>query len=192
MEKMKCIMAKAKNTVFRDRRLRIFCSAFLLYLFLGMCLSYYTAFDTNMFFGADNARVFQDLTNITGEHYRVSVHPLLIFLTETIILLIDGVVNRPMMSVILVEAFCGGLSVCLFDAILGQKQVDRKIRNLYAFLYAFSFSNMIFSTVPETFIFAALGLLLFWRFAAGAGEIQGDFSGKEIFLLVFSAWCVSA
>lgn len=185
MEKMKCIMAKAKNTVFRDRRLRIFCSAFLLYLFLGMCLSYYTAFDTNMFFGADNARVFQDLTNITGEHYRVSVHPLLIFLTETIILLIDGVVNRPMMSVILVEAFCGGLSVCLFDAILGQKKVDRKIRNLYAFLYAFSFSNMIFSTVPETFIFAALGLLLFWRFAAGAGEIQGDFSGKEIFLLIF-------
>lgn len=82
MEKMKCIMAKAKNTVFRDRRLRIFCSAFLLYLFLGMCLSYYTAFDTNMFFGADNARVFQDLTNITGEHYRVSVHPLLIFYLE--------------------------------------------------------------------------------------------------------------
>lgn len=185
MEEIKSVMANAKNTVFKDRRLRIFCSAFLLYLFLGICLSYYTAFDTNMFFGADNARVFQDLTNITGVHYRINVHPLFLFLTETIVLLIDGVVNHPMMSVILAEAFCGSLAVCLFDAILGQKKVDRKIRNLYSFMYAFSFSAMIFSTVPETFIFSALGLLLFWRFAAEAVEIQGDFSGKETFLLVF-------
>lgn len=182
---VKNLRESIEKSVFRSRALRLFCALFVLYVFLGMCISYRVAFDTNMFFGADNARAFGDLTDIGYNHYRVKVHPLFCLLAQSVTLLLDGVVNRPTMSVILLEALCGALGVCFFDAILGRKKVGRWFRNLFTLIYAFSFSTLIFSTVPETFIFAGLGLMAYWYFLTAAAEGKGPLSRRETFLLVF-------
>lgn len=186
---VKTIRENYETSVFRSRGVWLFCVFFLMYVFLGLCISWQTAFNTNIFFGADNTRAFQDMTLIIMDdpsgHYRIAVHPLFLLLAQTPVLLVNGVVNRPEMSVILVEACCGALSVCLFDGILGRKGVERRIQTAFTLIYGCSFSMMIFSTVPETFIFAGLGLVSFWYFLALAGEKKGPLSGREKLLAVF-------
>lgn len=179
------MLKECKNFISHNRRLLLFFTVFLFYVFGGLCISYQVAFSKNIFFGADNARAFRDLTDIGYSHYRTKVHPLFPLLTETITLLVDGIVNYPAMSVILVESFCGALSVCLFDAIMEQRNVGKSLRNLFTGIYAFSFSTIIFSTVPETFIFAATGLLGFWYFISVSARQKGVFTRQENVLLVF-------
>lgn len=50
-----------KKIAINDKNLKIFSVFFLLYVFLGLCISYTVNFETNIFFGADNARAFLDL-----------------------------------------------------------------------------------------------------------------------------------
>ncbi len=186
---MKALRERFDAPALRLRGVRLFCVFFLAYVFLGLCISWQRAFNTNIFFGADNARAFEDLTLIDMDspsgHYRIAVHPLFLLLAQTPVLLVDGVVNRPEMSVILVEACCGALSVCLFDGVLGRKGVERRLRTAFTLIYGSSFSMMIFSTVPETFAFAGLGLVSFWYFLAVAGGKKGPLSGREKLLAVF-------
>lgn len=186
---MKVLRERFDAPALRLRGVRLFCVFFLAYVFLGLCISWQRAFNTNIFFGADNARAFEDLTLIDMDspsgHYRIAVHPLFLLLAQTPVLLVDGVVNRPEMSVILVEACCGALSVCLFDGVLGRKGVERRLRTAFTLIYGSSFSMVIFSTVPETFAFAALGLVSFWYFLAVAGGKKGPLSGREKLLAVF-------
>lgn len=166
-----------------DAPVLIFCLAFVVYVFLGLCLSY-KAFDSNMFFCADNWRAFLDLTNIEYSHYRTKVHPLFPLLTETVTLLVDGAVNRPAMSVILVESFCGALTLSLFWSTLKCKDVSPLVRGVFTFIFGASFSMMVFSTVPETFVFAGLGLMGFWYLVALLSGSRGPFSRNEEFLLI--------
>ncbi len=179
------MLKECKRFLSHNRRLLMFFTAFLFYVFGGLCISYQVTFSKNIFFGADNARAFLDLTDIQYSHYRIKVHPLFPLLTETVTLLVDGAVNYPAMSVILVESFCGALSVCLFDAIMEQQSVGKPLRNLFSGIYAFSFSTIIFSTVPETFVFAATGLLGFWYFVSVSARQKGVFTLQEKVLLVF-------
>lgn len=162
----------------------IFGTAFMIYIFLGICISY-KMIDTNIFFGADNVRVFEDLTCIKGDHYRTKVHPLFLLLAETVTLFFNGIVNYPEMSVILLEAFCGAMSVSLFYSILKRMNTDYLIRSLFTFIYGFSFSILIFSTVPETFIFSSVGLIGFWYFLVLISGGNDSLSNKEFILLVF-------
>lgn len=162
----------------------IFGIAFVIYIFLGICISY-KMIDTNIFFGADNARVFEDLACIRGNHYRTKVHPLFLLLAETVILFLDGIINYPEMSVILLEAFCGAISVSLFYSILERMNTGCLIRGLFTFIYSSSFSMLIFSTVPETFIFSSLGMISFWYFLVLISERNDCLSNKEFILLMF-------
>lgn len=162
----------------------IFAIAFIVYIFLGLCISY-KMIDTNMFFGADNARVFFDLTCVKCDHYRTKVHPLFPLLAETVTLFLDGTVNHAEMSVILLEAFCGAMSVSMFYSILKRNNSEYLVRSLFTFIYGFSFSILIFSTVPETFIFSNMGLISFWYFLVLISDCEGNLSKKEYFLLIF-------
>lgn len=162
----------------------IFGVAFVIYVFLGLCISY-KMIDTNIFFGADNRRAFEDLTCIKVNHYRTTVHPLFPLLTETITLFVNGMVNRSEMSVILIESFCGALVVSLFYSILKRTNTEYLIRVLFMLIYGFSFSMLIFSTVPESFIFSAVGLLGFWYFISLISGSNDKFTKKECFLLIF-------
>lgn len=124
------------------------------------------------------------MTDIEYSHYRTKVHPLFPLLTETITLLVDGAVNRPTMSVILVESFCASLTLSLFWSALKHKDVGSMVRNVFTFLFGASFSMMILSAVPETFIFAELGLMGFWYLVTLLSGSKGPFSRNEEFLLI--------
>lgn len=177
-------------SLYCNKKTCLFIVMFAFYVFCGMCISYPVSFESNIFFSADNQRAFSDLMEITGNHYRIKVHPAFLFLAEAPALVLDGIVNHQRMTVIIMEAFCGSMSAYVFYSILEKKGVDLKVRSLTTAIYAFSFSHLIFSTVPETYIFANLGLISYWYFILLASEKQGDFNKKEIFLLCFFG-CIS-
>lgn len=187
---VKTLREKVEASAFRARGLRVFCVFFLVYVFLGLCIFWQHIFkitECNVFF-SDNGRAFLDMTQIEDprlHHCRIATHPLFLLLVQTVVLLVDGVVNGPTMSVILVEACCGALSVCLFDGVLGRRGVERRLRTAFTLIYGCSFTMMLYSSISETFLFGGLSLLSFWYFLAAAGREKGPLSGREKLLAVF-------
>lgn len=177
---------KLLNYYHCHKKIYYFAFLFSFYIFLGICISYPITYDTdNIFFSADNRRAFFDMVNITGSHYRIKVHPELLILVQAPTLLLNGFVNHHRMTVIVMEAFCGTLSGYIFYEILKCRKIEVHIRKLVTAIYVFSFSNIIFSTVPETFIFANLGLISYWYFILLALEQDKKFTIQEVFLLIF-------
>lgn len=175
-----------KKIVINNRNLHIFISFFILYIFLGFCLSYIVNFRSNLFFGADNNRVFLDLTNIPYNHYRIKVHPLFLLLVQPIELIINGVINNSGLSVMIMESFAGAASVTIFRNILAELEVEKKIAQIVTLLYGFSFSLMIFSSIPETFIFAGVGLITYWYFVLKVSKETTQYTKQiKILFVVF-------
>ncbi len=173
------------NIIIKNRKAFFLLLLFMFYVFLGLCISYPVFYENNIFFGADNARVYLDLTSIEFNHRRIKVHPLFLLLTQPITFVLNGLINNHAMSVIILEAFCGTMSISAFYSILQDKKVSISIRILFTLIYATSFAVVIFSTIPETFIFAAFGLTAFWRFVSLSSKKNCAFTKHEIFLLVF-------
>lgn len=171
----------------KDGRLPYLCVfflTFLLYVFLGLCMSN-TPYPINIFFYSDNTRALADMSAIAGSHGRINVHPLFLLLVQPAAQIIDGFVNYAPLAVILLESFAGAMLVTLLMAILNRLIPDQRLVYLFTFIFAFSFLQLLFSASPETYIFAGLGLAAYWYFVLLASEREGSFTKKELFLLVF-------
>lgn len=155
------------------------------YIFLGTVMSYSTALENNLFFHADNARVFADLTDIDYYHKRISVHPLLLLIAQPIVSLVEGLTCSAEMAVIIIEAICGAGMVASFAALLEAQGVSGSRRLLFSCLLGVSFSTMLFSAIPETFIFSGVCLVGFWAFAAHSARRAGPLSRSESLIVVF-------
>lgn len=158
---------------------------FTLYVFLGLCISCWPTTGENIFFNADNGRAFGDLTSVFYDHYRIKVHPLFLLIAETVTLFVNGLINNPAMSVICVESFCGAISVSIFYSILLHKKVDRYYAIIFSAIYGLSFSTVLFSTIPETFIFAGTGLIAYWYFIVNIVDTKQKLGIMEYSMIIF-------
>lgn len=140
----------------------------------------------DFFFGADSIRVYGDLTQVQGGHYRIKVHPLLLLLLQPVYHLFAGIVHHPRTTVALMGAAAGtALAYCVYRTARVLLSDIRLARLLTAVL-ACSFSHMLFSAVPETFIFAGMFLALFWWFViAMLRSPSFSFGRRENLLLLF-------
>lgn len=173
-----------RKLTIKGEKKQIFILFFVFYIFLGLCISYTINFDTNLFFGADNARVFFDLTDIQYNHYRMKVHPLFLIFTEPIVLILNGFVNNKGLSVIILESFIGACSIVFLFCTLKELEIEDKLIKAITLLYGFSFSMMMFSSIPETFIFAGLGLIYYWYFVLKVSKKMCSYHRSINILLV--------
>lgn len=169
----------------RARLIFLFC--FFLYAFLGMCITYPKGgFGYDLIFGADCARAYMDMVTIRGFfHSRISVHPLFLVLIQPLVLLLKGITNHSSAAIIFLQAAAAALSISVFDGTLREKNVEKQIRNCITCIYTFCFGMLIFSAVPETFIFACLGLNSFCYFLVVAAKESGPFTLQELICLIF-------
>ena len=145
----------------RKESIIIFCVFMLIYAVIGLGIVYYNGNIANMFFGADNARAFGDFSSIGYNHYRVKVHPLLLMMTQPITLVVKSFLHNASLSVFFLEILCGSGSVGILYFLLRELEIDRRNAILWTILYGFSFSNLIFVSVPETFIVCCFFQILF-------------------------------
>lgn len=150
----------------KDIELFIFSVSFIVLIIGGILLTYnYRIFEnTNLLFDSDTARVIADATEITADHYRISVHPLFVLLIQPAVFLIQGIVLNKMMAIVILSSFVSALSVLYLYKILSNNNSNNKINILLCGIYLFSFSNIIFTTGIEMYNFATLFLLMIWYY----------------------------
>ena len=135
-----------------------------LYITAGLWLSYNNTFivtDNNTFFGSDTARVFRDLTEPVTNHYRISVHPLMLLLLQPLVSLIDSLFHDMSRTVVLLQSLIASANVCLIFSIL---------------------KLLIFTSIPETYIFSAFSQLLLLYYALNIKN-KGNLNYKNILTL---------
>ena len=98
----------------------LFCISMIFYSLIGILLTYNFDFSNNynLLFDSDTGRVIGDMTNIGFDHYRLSVHPLFVMLTQPIYFLIQGLVLNKMLALVLISSFVSSLSAVFIYKIL--------------------------------------------------------------------------
>ena len=139
---------------------------FMLYLAIGILFSYRseTYHANNFFFEADNYRSLYDLTSHEFNHYRTKVHPIFVLLFQPISLFINILFKSDILSVIVLQSILGSVNIILIYKIFEIIKINKKINIILILIYGFSFSTLIFVSIPETFIFASFLLLLMWHY----------------------------
>lgn len=122
----------------------------------------------NVWFQADIGRVYDNMTERTSDHYRTNVHPLFSLTTFVPVVALRKASLDEFSAVRSVMAAAAGLWLGVLYGVLrafGLRQPDSII---FAALGAVSAAAIFWSTVPETYIFGSLTILLTIGFAVFA------------------------
>lgn len=144
---------------------------------------------SNFLFGADCGRAWADIVDIIGDHYRISVHPLFLSLVQTVYHLFEMLFVNRFIAVLALESFVGAFTVVLFNHLLTKLFIAKSLRYAMICVFGGSFSQMVFSTVPETFIFAS-GFLLFWYVWVFSKENSQNTKLSTCSLVFFGICCL--
>lgn len=186
---MKDIKAKIKDFLKNhgDRIkefLKIFSLVFALNLFLLSFVNLITnGTETDVFYGGDTPRVLQDMTLQDGLHYRTSVHPLFVILTQPFVRIL-GKLTGVTVAAVVFEAAIGALSATLFYHLMQKLKVSKKTSLTATIVLTFAFTQVAFNSIFETYVFSQFGLMLMWVIAAGM--IDKKLELKEYALLVIA------
>jgi hypothetical protein len=143
-------------------------SFFLLYSGLGLTLQARAPrlfMRLDLAFDADLPSRIIDLTRVGGAHYRTQLHPLFVLLLNPLGLLLRaglrglGIESSGRLAAILLTAAAGATGVGLFLAWLRRARIGGGRSWLWALLFGLSSSQMVFGTLPESFVFSGLSLV---------------------------------
>ena len=164
--------------------LKIFTVVFALNLFLLSFVNLITnGTETDVFYGGDTPRVLQDMTMQEGLHYRTSVHPLFVILTQPFIRIL-GRVTGVIVEAVIFEAAVGALSATLFYRLMQKLGASKKTSLLATVILVLSFTQVAFNSIFETYVFSQFGLMVMWVIAAGL--INKKLELKDYALLVIA------
>ena len=164
--------------------LKIFSFVFALNLFLLSFVNLITnGTETDVFYGGDTPRVLQDMTLQDGLHYRTSVHPLFVILTQPFVRII-GKITGVVVAAVIFEALIGALSATLFYRFMQKLKVSKKTSLLATIILTFSFTQVAFNSIFETYAFSQFGLMLMWVIATGLVDKKLEL--KDYALLVIA------
>lgn len=176
-----------KSIIQRNHKWILFMISFTFFICLGLMYSRYNPpILNNIFFGADSVRAFDDLIHIKDvTHYRIKVHPLMLILLQPIMLFINGLVQHAPTTIILAGSLAGALNtIGIYDIISRYLKNTLSKYGIIA-IYVCSFSTMVFTTIPETFIFASVYLIMFWNFILKHLYDRDELTYLDYIILVF-------
>ncbi len=120
----------------------------------------------NVWFEADIPRVFRNMISRWSNHYRVKVHPLYSLMSYPPVWVIRRFVNSPWDAVRIVSSAIAGLWLMATFAVLRLTKLRILDAALFTVLAAVSAAAFFWTTVPETYAWGSLSLLLVMGFAA--------------------------
>jgi len=132
-------------------------------------------------FDADVPSRIIDLTRAGGAHYRTQLHPLFVLLLNPIGLLLRallrglGTESSGRLAAIAMCALAGGAGVGLFARLVGGWLASRAAALAWTLVFALSASQIVFASLPETFVFSGTTLL---AAALVVGHPRGGFAGR--------------
>jgi hypothetical protein len=115
----------------------------------------------NIYFNADIALVFSNMTDPTSNHYRTGMHPLFSLLMCPLVLALHEVTRLELVTAVrLVLGGNAGLQIGLVYLVLRRSALSRFDATLFTLLTAVAAATICWSTVPETFTFGGTTLLV--------------------------------
>jgi hypothetical protein len=162
----------------------------LFVFFGGMYFSWGMAFGkvggytyVNALLNADHERVIRDLTVVVTNHDRTDAHPLFVLLLNPVGVLLTKAFGSRSTAAVLMNSVAGALCVVLTKAFLRRAGLSEIPAVLYAAILGLSSSHGFFGSTPETWIFAALGVILLFFLALTAPGRTLAFLPAGIFAL---------
>ena len=146
-------------------------------LYLGFGLAFHFAsprlfYYLDQLFDADVPSRIMDLTRPQGPHLRAQFHPLFVLLLNPlgfalrVVLRVLGVEASGRVAAIALCASAGAAGVAVFSVLLRGLGLASLRVVLWSLVFGLSASELFFGSVPESWIFSGLGLLVL--FALGA------------------------
>ncbi len=176
---------KYKSFFQNNKYLFIFLLTCIFYICLGYSLNRVYQSGLNIYFGADNGRAHRDLMLIDGvEHNRISVHPLMLILLQPVTLLVEGVINYTPAAEVVTGSLACAICVCCVYRIVSHYVKTGLTQILLTAAYGFTFSCIIFATIPETFVYSGMFLSLYWLYILEK-IWNRTFLGKYDYILLF-------
>jgi uncharacterized protein DUF6080 len=129
--------------------------------------------DLDEAFDADLGSWTIDLARPQGPHLRTRIHPLAILLLNPFGSAIRAVLraaHEPFAARLAAQWLCaiaGALAVAVFRVLLARTGVSTSRARLWTLLFATSATQVVFSTLPESYAFSALSLVVVFAVAAG-------------------------
>ena len=123
-------------------------------------------------FDADLGLLTVDLTRPQGPHLRTHVHPLVVLLFNPLgstvreILRLSGVEYAGRLAAALVCAAAGGAAVGAFRILLHRLGVRPSLARACTLVFGLSATQIVFSSLPESFALSALSLIVVFAVAA--------------------------
>jgi hypothetical protein len=121
----------------------------------------------NIYFQADIALVYSNMTEFDSNHHRTGMHPLFSIVMWPLVTLLVAISDAtPAVIVRLLLAFNAGATAALAYLIVHRIAATRIDASLYTLLLCVSSSTVFWLTVPETFPFGGTTILFMLALAA--------------------------
>lgn len=175
---------KVKDDLNNKRSKLLFFIFFIIYMIIGVQLTYNYDFsnNNNLMFSADTSRVINDMTSIFGNHYRLSVHPLFVMITQPLYFIISGITQDKNLALVFISAFVSAMSVAIFYKIVALISNNKKASTLVSLCYGLAFSSLVFTASIEVYNIATLMMLLLWYFIVK--KLNGEWKKSDFIILV--------
>lgn len=136
-------------------------------------------------FDSDTGRVVSDFTSPGANHSRTALHPLFVLLLNPAGSKIAKIAGSSVVAAVALNSFFGGVAAALAFLFLRRAGVGGPFAALYGGLTGFSAAHLVFGAVPETWIFAACGIIVLYFLAAEPHSGLKVFIPAGVFALAF-------
>jgi len=114
----------------------------------------------NVWFQADIGRVYENMTKRSSNHYRTEVHPLFSLTTAPLVHGLSKLGITKETAVRMLVAGVAGIWLAAFYLVLRLLRIRVTDALVFTIMISLSAATLFWSTVPETYLFGSLTLLL--------------------------------
>ncbi|MEA3211040.1 MAG: hypothetical protein QOE70_4097 [Chthoniobacter sp.] len=136
-----------------------------LYFAIGAQLAEHNLLFNDVFFHSDVRRVLDDMTLFHWRHSRTNIHPLFVLFTNPLGSVLSLWTGSPVTIAVLLNSFVGGLGIALAGSFLVSAGIPLRRAIILSVILGCSAGHLFFGSVPETYSFSALSIVLLFSAA---------------------------
>jgi hypothetical protein len=165
----------SKNALAKHPKLKTSLWAASVYITLGFAVLYFTIgvlmleadryraagmHENDIFFQADSRYAVENLTQFDSHYRRVHMHPTFVIMFNPIGQMVNAIVQNPPIATSIVCALFGGINVGLLMYFMVLVKLPNRWVLLFGIIFGLSSTQLVFSTVPDTYVFSATGMIM--------------------------------
>ena len=116
--------------------------------------------DNDLFFQADSRYAVENLTETTSHYKRVPLHPTFVMMFNPMGQVINTFTHQPQLTASILCALFGGLNVGLLFYFFTLMKLPQRWSLIFAITFGLSSMQLVFSVLPDTYIFSGTGVIL--------------------------------